>query len=116
MKTPQAKKVSGKQEKGIAKIIKGKTQIGSGCTPFYKGDVSNRQILIEAKTKMSKCASFSINRKWLEDLKRQSLSMHRNFCALAIAFGPGEKNYYVIDENLFKTLVTLMEEQNNGTK
>ena len=40
------------QEKRIAKALGGRQVIGSGSTPFLKGDVVTGNLFIEAKTKM----------------------------------------------------------------
>ena len=36
--------------------------------------------------------------------------MGKPFSALAFNFGPGEDNYYIIDESLFETLVNLIDD------
>lgn len=48
------RKLSDKQEKRLAKNIGGRQVVGSGSTPFLKGDVTTSDLFIEAKTKAVK--------------------------------------------------------------
>ena len=45
---------SSQQEKRIAKAMGGRQVVGSGSTPFLKGDVIAGKLFIEAKTKMER--------------------------------------------------------------
>ena len=89
------RKLSNTQEKRIAKNIGGRQVIGSGSTPFLKGDVTTSDLFIEAKTKAKESKSISVKKEWLEKAKEQSYSMRKRDYALAISFGDG-KDYYVI--------------------
>ena len=81
------RKLSDKQEKRLAKNIGGRQVIGSGSTPFLKGDVITSDLFIEAK----------------EKAQEQAYSMRKKDYALAISFGDG-KDYYVIEDSLMEDL------------
>ena len=96
---------SSKQEKAIAKKFDGKQTKNSGATLFDKGDVTLDKWLIECKTKTSISESISIKKEWLEKNNKEAIFEGKDYSALAFNFGPNEKNYYIIDEYLFKELV-----------
>lgn len=98
------RKFSSKQEKMVAKSLKGKVQPNSGATPFLKGDVVADDWLIECKTQMSDKQSISIKKEWLDKLEEERFAMRKPNMALAFNFGPGQPNYYVVTENVFKRL------------
>lgn len=56
---------SSKQEKRIAKAIGGRQVVGSGSTPFLKGDVIAGDLFIEAKTKMNPSQSITVKKSWI---------------------------------------------------
>lgn len=91
------------QEKRIANFMGGKRVIGSGATPFLKGDVVVGNLFIEAKTKMEPCKGFRIQRDWLEKAKTQAISTKKGDYALAFSFGDS-KDYYVIEDTLMRDL------------
>ena len=101
---------SNKQEKQIAKAVNGKQSSNSGATAFQKGDIKTQNFLIEAKTVTKPKSSFSIKKDWLLKNKEEAFAMHRPYSALAFNFGPNEENYYIIDEKLFKELLSLISE------
>lgn len=102
---------SSNQEKHIAKVINGKCQANSGATLFNKGDIANSNWLIEAKTGMSEKQSFSIKREWLNKIKQESFAMNKEYYALAFNFGIlNEPNYYILDERIFKQILTILDE------
>lgn len=101
---------SKKQENAIAKKFNGDRIKNSGATMFSKGDVTLDQWLVEAKTKTSPSESMSIKKEWLLKNEKESLFMGKPYSALAFNFGPNEKNYYIIDEYLFETLVNYLKE------
>lgn len=92
------------QEKRIAKAVGGKQVIGSGSTPFLKGDVVTEDLFVEAKTKMEPSKSISVKKQWLEKAKEQSYQMRKRDYAVAISFGDG-KDYYIIEESLLTELL-----------
>lgn len=111
MRTRPTRFYSNKQEKAVAKQVDGKQQSNSGATPFYKGDVTTDEFLIECKTTISTKASFSIKKEWLEKNRQEALEMRKQCNALCFDYGDGVR-YYVIDERLFKRLVRYVEEDN----
>ena len=88
---------SKKQEDAVAKKFGGHRTLNSGATPFQKGDVSLNKLLLECKTKKN---------------EKESLFMGKKYSALAFNFGPGQKNYYIIDEYLFQKLIEILDQEN----
>lgn len=99
---------SSQQEKRIAKAIGGRQVVGSGSTPFLKGDVVAGKLFIEAKTKMEPSKSISVKKEWLEKAKAQAFSTSKEDYALAISFGEA-KEYYLVEDNLFTDLYKARE-------
>ena len=91
------------QEKRIAKALGGRQVIGSGSTPFLKGDVVTGNLFIEAKTKMSPSQNITIKKAWVDKAKEQSLAMRKSDYAIAVSFGDG-KDYYIIEDSLLEDL------------
>ena len=100
---------SHKQENSVAKAIKGKLVPNSGAISFGAGDVTTDLFLLECKTCMEDKQSFSIKKEWLEKNKEEAFSVGKDYNALVFNFGPNSKNYYVIDEKLFKILNQYLE-------
>ena len=100
MKTTTRAK-SSQQEKRIAKAMNGKQVIGSGATPFLKGDVIADSLFIEAKTKMEPSQSITIKKAWIDKAKEQSLAMRKKDYAIAVSFGDN-KDYYLIEDTLME--------------
>lgn len=94
---------SNQQEKRLAKKIGGRQVVGSGSTPFFKGDVVTSDLFIEAKTRAQASKSISVKKEWLEKAQEQSYSMRKRDYALAISFGDG-KDYYVIEDKFMEEL------------
>lgn len=94
---------SSQQEKRIAKAMGGKQVIGSGSTPFLKGDVIVDQLFIEAKTKMVPSQQITVKKAWIDKAKEQSLAMRKEDYAIAISFGDN-KEYYLIEDTLMVDL------------
>lgn len=91
------------QEKRIAKAMGGRQVVGSGSTPFLKGDVVVDKLFIEAKTKMSPSQSITIKKAWVDKAKEQSLAMRKEDYAIAVSFGD-PKEYYLIEDSLMEDL------------
>lgn len=110
------KKYSNRQEKYVAKKIKGKKQPNSGATAFQKGDVRNDLFLLECKTATTEKKSFSIKKEWLEKIKEEAFAMNIPFSALVFNFGglDENKNFYIIDEGLFNRLWNYIKEEENS--
>ena len=99
---------SSAQEKSVAKAIGGRQTPNSGAASI-KGDVLTdgsyeSSWLIECKTKMTHSNSISIKKEWFIKNKYEASEMGKANTALVFNFGPGEENYYIIDEYLFKIL------------
>lgn len=85
------------QEKRIANALGGKMVIGSGSTPFLKGDVIVNNMLIEAKTRMEPSKTIKVFKEWLETAKEQSIATKKRDYAVAISFGD-KKDYFIIED------------------
>lgn len=95
---------SKKQEKRVSKATRGKEVIGSGATPFMKGDVSKEYMLLECKTNTKKQESMSVKREWFTKIKHQALEMGKFMYAIVISFGEGI-DYYCVDGEQFQMLL-----------
>ena len=87
-------------------------QPSSGSGHFRKGDVicKSASLLCECKCKMSESSSVSIKKEWIEKNKEEAFTQRMDHSCIAFNFGPDSKNYYVIDENLMKFLVSRLKE------
>lgn len=99
---------SSEQEKRIAKAMGGRQVVGSGSTPFLKGDVVVDKLFIEAKTKMSPSQSITIKKAWVDKAKEQSLAMRKSDYAIAVSFGD-PKDYYIIEDSFMEELLKARE-------
>lgn len=100
---------SGRQERKVAKAVKGKLVSNSGASDFTAGDVVSDLFLLECKTKTVESKSFVIKKEWLEKNKEEAFEMGKPYYALVIDFGDGE-NHYLINEKLFIKLLNSLEE------
>ena len=102
---------STKQEKRVAKDLGGKRTPNSGATLFSKGDVDLSDWLIECKTKTKPSDSMSIKREWLEKNEEEAFAMGKPYSALCFSFGDlhNDRQYYIINEDMFKKLVEILE-------
>ena len=92
------------QEKQVADTVNGKTVVNSGATPYRKGDVIEKEWLIECKTCMMPKQSFAIKKQWLKTIKEEAKQQGKiNYC-LAFNFEPNGENYYILSEDKFKQL------------
>lgn len=102
---------SSKQEKKIAKTVKGKMQPNSGATLFSKGDIQTDNWLYEAKTCIKEQQQFTIKKEWLDKLTQEAFGMNKEFSALVFNFGEtNAKNYYILNERVFKQVLILLDE------
>lgn len=90
-----------KQEKRVCKGLGGKRQVGSGATPFLKGDGVLDDLLIECKTKDTPSKSIAVKKAWFDKLKEEAFSMGKDGGILVFSFGDGE-DYVAEDYNTFK--------------
>ena len=102
---------SSRQEKGVAKSLKGKTVPNRGAIMFGAGDVVLDNWLIECKTKTSPSESMSIKKEWLEKNEEEAFAMGKPYSALCFSFGDlhNDRQYYIINEDMFKKLVEILE-------
>lgn len=101
---------SDRQEKKVAKAVKGKQTPNSGSTPYIKGDVLNELFLLECKTHMEPTNKFTIKKEWIDKNEEEAFQMHRPYSAVVIDFGDG-KNHYLISEKLFLKLLNHLREE-----
>ena len=101
---------SKRQEDQIAKRLNGARVKNSGATFGNPGDVLTDKFLLECKTKMSDAESITIQKQWLEKIKKEALFIGKPYTALLFNFGPGQNNYAIIDENLFQDLLNFLNE------
>lgn len=94
--TMSTKEASAIHEKRVAQKLNESLVIGSGATPFYKGDVNGEDLLVECKTKMKPSASMKIEKAWHEKAKQQAQETRKDNYVLAYSFGDGED--YVASE------------------
>ena len=103
---------SNRQEKKVAKAVKGRKTANSGATAFQKGDVVTKDWLIECKTKVKDSTSFTVKEEWLLKNEEEAFAMGKNNSALVFDFGPSsDKRYYIISEKLFQVLQQYLEEE-----
>lgn len=88
--TMSTKEVSAIHEKRVAQKLGESLVIGSGATPFYKGDVNGEDLLVECKTKMKPSASMKVEKAWHEKAKQQAQETRKDNYVLAYSFGDGE--------------------------
>lgn len=98
------------QETNVAKALGGHRTANSGATPFSKGDVVVGECIIECKTKMSECNSFTVQKDWLVKLEQERQDSGKAMASVAITFDVGKKNYYIIDEKHMKMLLELVNQ------
>lgn len=99
------------QEKSVCKALNAYQQSNSGAGKFSKGDCIHKgaSLLIECKTCTTDKDSVSVKKEWLEKNLQEARSQRLANNCVAINFGPNQKNYYIIDENLMQFLVTELE-------
>ena len=103
---------SNRQEKKVAKAVKGRKTANSGATAFQKGDILTDTFLVECKTKVKDSTSFTIKEEWLLKNEEEAFAMGKNNSALVFDFGPSaNKRYYIISERLFQLLQQYLEEE-----
>ena len=113
MENKPTKFYSDKQEKAVAKALKGRQVSGSGASAYSKGDVSLKNILIECKTSVTEKNSYTVKKAVLDKIHKEAKEMRKFFAVQSFNFGPGSENYYVIDEETMKFLVSKIDEEYN---
>lgn len=102
------------QEKSVCKALGATQQPSSGSGKWRKGDVIHKEasILIECKTCMTDKDSFSIKKDWIAKNKEEVFTQRVSCGCIAYSYGPGQPNYYVIDEKLMQFLIEKLIEEN----
>jgi len=112
--TESTRYYSNLQESYIAKKFNGQVSPNSGASKFTKSDVilKKASMSVECKTSMTEKKSFSIQKEWLDKMRKEAWENRLSNACLAISFSPeGNENYFVIDEKLFAFLVEKLEEE-----
>lgn len=102
---------SSKQENKVAKSLGGRVTANSGATDFSKGDIRTSKFLLECKTKTTAAKQMAIHKEWILKNRQEAMFMGKPYSAVAFSFGPGEENYYIIDEELFIKLCEVLENE-----
>lgn len=100
------------QETEVAEVLWGEKVKNSGGNPTKKGDViikrDDYSILLECKTKVKPCKSFSIKREWIEDNRKDALANRHDFSGIVINFGGEEQdNHILLSLKDFKNILLL---------
>lgn len=95
---------SSRQEKIVAKNLKGKKQKNSGATLFAKGDIKVGNYIIECKTSVIEKQSYTIKKKDIEKIQEEAFGMglNKNDAILCFNFGNNKENFYIITERKLK--------------
>lgn len=96
---------SARQEKYIADKFGGYMSLNSGASDFSAGDVVLEHYLVECKTCLKEQKAFSIQKEWLEKIRKEAFSKGKQDGVVAFNFGPDTKNYFIINENLMHFLI-----------
>lgn len=105
------------QEKAVCKLVGEDICFrtsNSGAGLWRKGDAicKKASMLIECKTCTADKDSFSIKKEWFEKNNKEKKDQRLLNSSIAFNFGPNQKNYFIIDENLFKYLIERLIEEN----
>lgn len=103
--------VSTRQEKAISKQLGMNRTPNSGATAFVKGDLEDQRWIVEAKTCMEPKKSFSIKKGWLDTLREEMYASNKDYRALCFDFGDEKDRYYILDEDTFKYIKELLDNQ-----
>ena len=96
---------SSKQEKYIADTFGGYQSSNSGAADFSAGDVVLEHYLVECKTCLKEQKSFTIQKDWIDKIKKEAFSKGKFNGIVAFNFGPGENNYFIINEEIMHFLI-----------
>ena len=105
---------SSRQEKQVAKIVKGKVNANSGAAPFVAGDVVVENILIECKTTTKQTNSYTIKKTILDKIKQEAYQMGKDHAVVAFNFEPNGENYFILNTKFYKQLLDLYKKDNNS--
>lgn len=99
------KDASNLQEKQVAKHVCGLVTVGSGGLSHNAGDVITDNWFFECKTVTSEKNSYSIKKSVIEKAKEQCFEQMKEYWSLVFRFTPKGKDYYVVDEDIFKYMM-----------
>lgn len=105
MKVYTKKEASLLQEKEVAKLVNGQTQVASGGTSHGGGDVLTDNWFFECKTVTSDKDSYSVKKSVLNKAKEQCFEQRRDYYSLAFRFSPEGNDYFVVDANTFSYMM-----------
>lgn len=91
------KEKSKRQEKRVAKEIRGRVTVGSGNKPLDKGDVRNEEFLIECKR--TDKAQITLKKDYINKIKSEA-----GFKIPALNIEIQDENWYVIRKQEFMLL------------
>ena len=91
-------------EENVARYLDMRRQLNSGATPFAKGDIIDKDWIVECKTKMQPASSFTIPLDWLKKNNEERRQMNRMYSALAISFDQGDSSYFIVDQKTFREM------------
>ena len=95
--------ISNKQENFVALMLGGTTTPNSGAGHTKKGDILIADFcVVEFKTKMKPCTSFSIKKEWIDTVRKEAFEMNRTDWAIVFDFGVLGDEYAVIPLNDYK--------------
>lgn len=105
MKEYTKKEASLLQEKEVAKLVNGQTQVASGGTSHGGGDILTDNWFFECKTVTSNKDSYSVKKSVIEKMKEQCFEQRKDYCALAFRFSTEGKDYFVVDSDTFEYMM-----------
>jgi hypothetical protein len=110
--TESTRYYSDAHEKSVCKALGARQQSNSGAGRYSKGDCVQEaaSLLIECKTVMTDKESISIKKEWIAKNRDEAFAVRLQNSCIAFNFGPGQPNYYVINESLMQQLVEHLEE------
>ena len=95
-------------EKKVAKTVKGKTTIGSGCLPFSKADVFTGNVRIECKR--TDKISMKVEKDWFVKLKEQCLVGEIPVLNIEIQ----DESWFLVRKEEFGFILEGIKEDNDG--
>lgn len=101
------------QEKAVSKLLGGQQVSNSGAGLFCKSDVivKSASLAVECKTSVKEKDSFTVKKSWVKKNKDECFQNRMAYTALAFNFGPGQENYFMINEKLMSFLCDKLKEE-----
>ena len=100
------------QESKVANYLGGTLTPNSGAK-HKKGDILLEDSIVECKTKMKPCTSFSIKKDWIKTLYKECIEMGKATWAIIFDFGTQniDEQFAIIPIDDYKEYLKLKEEQ-----